>query len=207
MPFRCLHARHAFTIQTSFSDKLKKRKKKRRGVISFAMTRCHACVGISEMVQGWTVQCNTEVKYGQIFGGRHGIFANRRFKNERLYIFCVFILYANNVYCSQPQCFQCIIRITCYFFCWHLEFSVWLPNWESFWCCVPWVEQTGVRGGDMPWVIFIVSCPQVTALRQKWFDRSRNLRNVTRRWNEPECTVQILVNVPYPVFRNIADYS
>ncbi len=57
------------------------------------------------LVQEWTVQCNTEVKYGQIL-----------VKNKRLYIFCVFILYANNVYCSKPKRYQCIIKVIYYLF-------------------------------------------------------------------------------------------
>lgn len=60
-------------------------------------------MGISEQMQGQPVQSNTEVMFGQIVmvnvvylqkgGGLK--------KKIRLDIFCVFILYADNVYCSQ----------------------------------------------------------------------------------------------------------
>lgn len=55
------------------------------------------------MMQGRTVQCNTEVTRWPSFGGHHGIKGGVSKKRERLYIFCVFILYANNVYCSRPK--------------------------------------------------------------------------------------------------------
>lgn len=72
------------------------------------------------MMQEWTVQCNTEVKYGHILVVIMVYLQKGGFRNDRLNIFCVFILYANNVYCYQPKCFQHIIKVICY----HLHFSV-----------------------------------------------------------------------------------
>ena len=75
--------------------------------------------------------CNTEVWPHS--GGHHSIFAKKGgLKNEILYLlFSVFSnLYANNVYCSQPQCYWCIINVTCCLFYRHLQVSVKLPKWE-----------------------------------------------------------------------------
>lgn len=80
-------------------------------------------------VQEWSVQCNTEGKYGQILVVTVVYLQKRGFKKtDCINIFCVFILYANIVCCSEPKSYQCIIKVLCYMFYWHQQVSVRLPK-------------------------------------------------------------------------------